>query len=50
MSAARLEDPQFGLRVAAGWRLGACELSDYIFDTAATLGDAFAAAFAYTPC
>lgn len=49
VSAARLEDPRFGLRVAAGWRLGACDLSDYIFDTAATLGDAFTATFAYTP-
>ena len=49
VSAARLEDPRFGLRVAAGWRLGACDVYDYIFDPAASLGDAFTAAFKYTP-
>ena len=49
VSAARLEDPRFGLRVAAGWRLGACDLYDYIFDTSATLGDAFTSTFEYTP-
>jgi hypothetical protein len=48
VSAARLEDPRFGLHVAASWRLGACDLSDYLFDTAATLGEAFVAAFDYT--
>jgi AraC-like DNA-binding protein len=49
VSAAHLDDPRFGLRVAAAWRLGACDLSDYIFDTAATLGEAFKLGFEYTP-
>lgn len=47
VSATRLEDPRFGLHVAAGWRLGSCDLYDYIFDTSATLGEAFTAAFEY---
>jgi AraC-like DNA-binding protein len=49
VSAARLKDPQLGLRVADQWRLGACDITDYLFDTSATLGEAFSQAFRYTP-
>ena len=49
VTAARLGDPRIGLRVAAGWRLGDCRLGDYLFDSAATLGEAFTLAFAYAP-
>jgi len=33
----RLRVPRLGLRVAGQWRLGACELAAYVFDTYATL-------------
>jgi AraC-like DNA-binding protein len=49
VTAARLEEPRIGLRVAAGWQLGDCRLGDYLFDTAGSLGEAFTAAFAYAP-
>lgn len=49
LTAALLDEPRIGLRVAAGWRLGDCRLADYLFDTAATLGEAFAVAFTYAP-
>jgi AraC-like DNA-binding protein len=49
VTAARLGDPRVGLHVAACWRLGDCRLADYLFDTAATLDEAFTVAFAYAP-
>jgi Arabinose-binding domain of AraC transcription regulator, N-term len=42
VSAAKWDDPQLGLRVARQWRLGACGITDYLFDTSADLGEAFA--------
>jgi AraC-like DNA-binding protein len=49
VSVARLEDQRLGLRVAGQWRLGACGITDYVFDTSASLGDAFSQAVRYTP-
>jgi hypothetical protein len=49
VTAARLRNPRIGLHVGSRWRLGDCHLPDYVFDTSATLGEAFATAFRYTP-
>jgi AraC-like DNA-binding protein len=49
VSAARLDDPQLGLRVAGQWRLGACGITDYLFDTSANLGEAFSRTLGYKP-
>lgn len=49
VSVARLEDQRLGLRVAARWWLGACGIADYLFDTSASLGEAFSQAVTYTP-
>lgn len=49
VSAARLDDPQLGLRVASQWRLGACGITDYLFDTSASLSEAFSKTLGYKP-
>jgi AraC-like DNA-binding protein len=49
VTAAHLGDPRIGLHIAAGWRLGDCHLFDYLFDTAATLGEAFSVGLDYAP-
>lgn len=49
VSVGRLEDPRLGLRVAGQWRLGALGIGDYLFDTSASLGEAFSQAVRYTP-
>ncbi len=49
VSEAKLDDPRIGLRVAGQWRLGVCGITDYLFDTSASLGAAYSQAFGYTP-
>lgn len=49
VSAAKWDDPQLGLRVARQWRLGACGITDYLFDTSADLGEAFSRTLGYKP-
>jgi AraC-like DNA-binding protein len=49
VSAARWDDPQLGLRVASQWRPGACGITDYLFDTSASLGEAFSRTLGYKP-
>ncbi|HET7018567.1 MAG TPA: AraC family transcriptional regulator ligand-binding domain-containing protein [Streptosporangiaceae bacterium] len=42
-----LDDPHFGMRMAAQWRRGRLHLNDYLFDAAGTLGEGLAVALRY---
>jgi AraC-like DNA-binding protein len=49
VSVEKLADPRLGIHVADRWTLGMCHLTDYLFDTAATLGAAISLTLDYTP-
>ncbi|WP_433184937.1 AraC family transcriptional regulator ligand-binding domain-containing protein [Actinoallomurus sp. CA-150999] len=42
-------DPHLGLRVSSRWTRGRLYLTDYLFETAATLGEGFTTAIGYSP-
>jgi AraC-like DNA-binding protein len=45
----QLADPQVGLHVASQWRLGMYGVTDYLFDSAATLADGMSLAVEFMP-
>jgi len=49
VSVAAVSDPHLGIRLANAWTIGMCRTTDYLFDTAATLGEAISVTLDYTP-
>jgi len=47
LSLAELADPHLGIHVGCQWRYGKFHLYDYLFDTAATLGEGLAVGYRY---